>query len=62
MAVVGYLWKIFTVIESSEGLILLLIRNKVYPTFDSKKDVKQAKKFMKPDYNEYLKKINNFNN
>ena len=43
--------------ETSEGLILLLIRNNVYPTFDSKKDVEQAKKFMKPDYNEYLKSL-----
>ena len=44
--------------ETSEGLILLLVRNKVYPTFNYKRDVELARKFMPPNYNEYLKQVN----
>jgi hypothetical protein len=42
---------------SSEGLIGLLLRNGVTPTFNYKADIELARQFMPPDYNEYLKKL-----
>lgn len=43
--------------ETSEGLIGLLLRNGVIPTGDSQKDVEQAKKLMPISYPEYLKRL-----
>lgn len=42
-------------IESSEGLRGLLLRNGIWPTGESNRDIKLAKKIMPKNYNEYLK-------
>lgn len=41
--------------RTSDGLIDLLLRHDVEPTYESKKDIKLAQKLMRPSYIEFKK-------